>query len=77
MCAHEMQGLARLVLEALIVGGSLAAALGGVAWAWPASLRTASSATLVGFALGVAFHLGFEALGLNAAYCTSGHACSA
>lgn len=68
---------ARLAFEALVVGLLVAAALGAISWAWPAALRGPARAALVGMAVGVAFHLGFELFGLNAAYCRTGHACTA
>ena len=66
----------RLWIEAGIVGACLAAALAIVAWLRPDLLRTPTSAAWVGLALGAAFHLAFEATGLNATYCRTGHACT-
>ena len=67
----------QLLLEVVVVALALAAALAGVAWAWPAALRGVRGAALAGLALGAALHLGFEATGLNGAYCSVGHACTA
>jgi hypothetical protein len=69
--------LAQLALEIAIVAATLAAAMAGVAWAWPSSLRSVSGAAVVGLVLGALFHVGFEVTGLNGAYCRVGHACVA
>lgn len=66
----------QLVLEVGIVGASLAGAMAAIAWLFPAWLRGMPRAAMVGFVLGALFHLVFEATGLNAMYCRSGHACS-
>ena len=65
-----------LVVEAVIVGVALSAALAALAAWTPQALRGAWRAAATGLVLGALFHLGFEASGLNAAYCVSGHACS-
>ena len=67
----------RLALEAVVVGGALAIAMAAVAALAPAALQGTRPAALTGLVLGAGFHLAFEAAGLNAAYCATGHACSA
>ena len=64
-----------LATEASVVGLVLAACLALVT----RFVRVDSSAAragLVGFAMGVAIHLGFELSGANAWYCTHGAACN-
>ncbi len=65
----------QLALEALIVGVTLAAVLAIVNIVAPGALRGTASVTLVGFVVGAFLHLAFELSGLNAKYCTVGHAC--
>lgn len=66
----------RLVAEAGVVGLILAIVLGLVAAAAPKVLATPARAALTGLVVGAAFHLAFEAAGLNRMYCTTGHACA-
>ena len=63
----------QLLVETAIVAVTLALVMGLVAAAAPWALRTPVRAAVTG--LGAAFHLGFEATGLNRLYCTVGHAC--
>lgn len=65
--------MASLAFEAFIVGVFLAVALFFVSMVVDLSDR----ATLVsaGFLVGVGTHLFFELTGLNAVYCSVGHAC--
>lgn len=65
----------RLVIEALVVGLALAAALGAVRWALPSTCSSVGAAAATGLVVGAAFHVVFELAGLNAAYCKTGHAC--
>ena len=65
----------RLAFEALVVGAVLALALALVSWVHPASFRGVLPTVLTGLAVGAAVHVGFEAAGINRAYCSSGHAC--
>ena len=67
----------QLVAEMGIVGLALAVVLASMAWLWPASLRSPASAAATGLVLGALVHAGFELSGLNAVYCTVGHACAA
>lgn len=65
----------RLIREAAFVGVTLGVILALVASLWPRNFRTASAAAIAGFVIGAALHLAYEALGLNRAYCQTGHAC--
>lgn len=65
----------QLAIEATIVGAFLAIVLGAVAAAFP--LTTFSSGAIAGLAIGILTHLFFEITGLNAKYCSVGHACVA
>jgi hypothetical protein len=64
-----------LALEAAVVGAVLAAVLALTALFAPAALAGPARAAATGLVLGALVHLGFEAAGLNRAYCTAGHAC--
>ena len=59
-----------------MVGLALALAMAALAWLFPAGLRGPLAAAGTGFVLGAAFHLAFEATGLNATYSRTGHACT-
>ena len=63
----------QLVIEAVVVGATLAVAL-AAAFAVHRPTST-TDVLLTGFVLGVLIHLGFEAFGFNRAYCTIGAAC--
>lgn len=63
----------QLAIEAGFVGAFLAIALGVVVAAFP--LTTFWSGAIAGLVIGVATHLFFEFTGLNARYCSTGHAC--
>lgn len=66
--------MASIVVEAAVVGASLAFALAAchaLGW-WPTS---ALGVAWLGFVVGAAFHLLFEAFGWNAHYCIHGAAC--
>ena len=64
----------QLAIEALVVGIILGISLALIVRAgFP--LKTPSTALGVGIALGACIHLGFELLGLNARYCSTGAAC--
>jgi hypothetical protein len=64
---------ALLATEATVVGALVAIALLLVTWiSGPITVR---KSMLVGFLVGAVFHLAFEFTGLNARYCTTGHAC--
>ena len=65
----------RLFTEAGVVGAALALVLALVAALWPGALQGWGAAGTTGLLVGAAFHLGFEAAGLNAAYCVTGNAC--
>lgn len=65
----------RLALEAGIVGVILAAVLAAAAWVAPVTLSGPAWSAATGMVVGAAFHLAFEAAGLNRAYCAKGHAC--
>ncbi|MBU6162801.1 MAG: hypothetical protein KGO50_16925 [Myxococcales bacterium] len=67
--------MANLAIEAGIVALTLAAILVVVFVALPRAFSSTASVALTGVAVGAAIHLGFELAGLNAAYCTIGHAC--
>jgi hypothetical protein len=56
-----------LLIEAAVVGLLLALALA----LWPGQLSTLTDRVLAGFAIGAAFHLGFEALGWNRQFCVA------
>lgn len=66
-----------LVAEASIVGVVLAAVMALIKVSVPWLLSTPALTALTGFMVGAAFHLAFEAAGLNKAYCSTGHACTA
>lgn len=70
-------GLSTLALEALVVGLTLAAALGAVRWALPSTWSSVGAAATTGLVVGAAIHLFFELAGFNRAYCRTGHACVA
>ncbi len=63
----------RLVMEALVVGVALAAAL--VLAHGVVAIKDYKTAAVVGLVVGASLHLVFELLGLNRAYCSTGHAC--
>jgi Mg/Co/Ni transporter MgtE len=65
----------QLVLEALVVGATLGVVLAVLASVWPSTVSSPRACAITGFVVGVAFHLAFEAVGLNGAYCRVGHAC--
>lgn len=66
----------RLALEASVVGIVLAILLAGLRIAaGPGPFASPAAIAATGFGIGAAFHLAFEALGLNAAYCRTGNAC--
>lgn len=67
--------LARLATEAAVVGMALAAALAAVTVF--VKITNARTAVMVGLVAGAALHLLFELTGLNGAYCSTGHACTA
>lgn len=66
----------QLILEAVVVGATLALVLGLVAAASPRWLAAPARAAVTGLIVGAGFHLAFEILGLNKKYCVVGHACS-
>lgn len=63
-----------LLTEALVVGAALALTLAAVVRFSP--LRSPRDAAIIGFLLGAALHLGFEASGANGWYCVHGAACA-
>lgn len=63
-----------LLTEALVVGAVLALCLAAVVKYTP--LRSPRDAAIIGFLMGMAVHLGFEASGANAWYCAHGNACN-
>lgn len=63
-----------LLFEAVFVGAFLALALGLTAAL--VDISSPMTAGLVGFLLGIGTHLFFEFTGLNARYCSIGHACT-
>lgn len=63
-----------LTFEALFVGAFLAVVLGLTAAL--VDISSPVTAVFVGFVLGVGTHLFFEITGLNARYCSIGHACA-
>lgn len=67
--------MATLLTEALVVGVLMGAALALLAWLSPRLFSQPLRAGAAGLLLGAAFHLAFEASGLNAMYCRTGHAC--
>jgi hypothetical protein len=65
-----------LVIEALVVGGILAALMSMTIVVYPLANSPQRAATM-GFVLGVLVHLGFEGAKANAFYCKNGAACRA
>lgn len=63
-----------LAFEAIFVGAFLAIALGLTAAI--VDVSNPMTAAAVGFLLGIGTHLFFEFTGLNARYCSTGHACT-
>jgi hypothetical protein len=63
-----------LLIEALAVGAMTALALCIARLVTPIS--TIREALIVGFVIGVVFHLGCQVSGINAWYCKHGAACS-
>lgn len=66
---------ATLIFEAAFVGITLAVFLSLAASIWPWTLSSFTTIAWLGFFLGAGLHLGFEFIGLNARYCSTGHAC--
>ena len=63
----------QLLLEALVVGMTLAVAL--LAAHAVTTPKSATDVLLMGFVVGILIHLGFELAGLNRVYCSIGAAC--
>ena len=64
---------ALLAIEATVVGALVAVALLVTTILFgPITVKTS---LIVGFLIGAGFHLAFEFSGLNARYCSTGHAC--
>ena len=68
-----MTYLQTLILEAVFVGASLAIVLAvALRMVRPTSI---THTLILGFIIGVGLHLGYEALGLNKYYCSTGASC--
>lgn len=65
-----------LVIEALVVGGILAALMSMAIVVYPLANSPQRAATM-GFVLGILVHVGFEGAKANSWYCSQGAACRA
>ena len=65
-----------VMLEALIVGGILAAMMSMAIVVWPIN-DSPQSAAVMGLVLGALVHIAFEASKANTFYCKNGAACAA